>query len=186
MATIDYDGDGNDEILVATSEWWNGGGSGERLEVLKGVGAVGPYNVGFRYDATLDADEDGRPDLLQSNYFGTTCLGLADRPVNGVPILLHSLPNGQFSISDEVARRWAITRCPATPVAQDPSDEACATNLSCQLIWGRSPRATLKALPNVRACAGTCIDADNAKQIVSPALPFNALNTNTPKPLVGK
>lgn len=185
-AIIDYDGDGKDELLFSTRSWWNGGGNEDKLEVLRADKAVTAFPLPFRYDATVDADEDGRPDLIQSDYFGTSCLGLADRPVNGTSVLWHSLPNGAFSASDEVARRWAISECPAmpTPMGDDSSDTSCASVLSCQRIWGRSAQTILKGLPKLSVCSNTCVDAEKAKDIVSTPLPYKALNVDTPAPLI--
>jgi hypothetical protein len=130
-------------------------------------------------------DGDGRPDLLFGGYFHTiTTQTYVIFETYGVPLLLHSLPDGRFSMSDDIARRWAISSCPSPT----PAGMSCLQSLSCMRLWGRSP----KAMQAWEATATACRDA-NAELLpgVPPAaetfakapLPFRPLNESPPRPL---
>jgi hypothetical protein len=181
LTQFDFDGDGRDELVVQTHEWGNGGGSKDDAELLRAVGtSVGDYPVGFHFTDVLDADGDGRPDLVDGDYFlhdDSEC-GLYTRQIRGVPLLLHSLADGTFSMSDEVARRWAVTQCPAPPAATGRLDAAAA---SCARLWGRSAADIGKSQGTPPPCAGS--DPASIEGLVSRAPPFASLALDTPTPL---
>jgi hypothetical protein len=176
--TFDYDGDGHDELIVGFGDWENGGGGNETVTVVRAAGsAVGAYDVGFRYDGVADVDGDGRPDLLQGDFFTTTRNGLMPHYVAGPPLLIHSLPNGKFSMSDDAARRWAVTECPkATPAPAD-----CATRAGCMVLWGRPKVEIAKWLDESEECAEN--KRFGGGDIAKGELPFRPLNIDTPKAL---
>ncbi len=186
---FDYNGDGSDELIFASSSWANGGGGDDTFEVLRGDGAtIAKYPVGFPYDGAIDADGDGRPDLLDGSYFAASCdEGLAPRDVTGVPLLVHSLADGTFSMSDEVARQWGVTRCPTMPTTAE--EGLCPFTASCQRLWGRTPDAIKTWASTQPACSapGTlCASADKVREVVDHPLPFESLSLHTPRPFAKK
>jgi hypothetical protein len=181
---FDYDNDGQDELIVSSEQWENGGGGdGPSVIVWR---ARGDKIEGYptpKATSVTDADGDGRPDLVNAAFFAAECDGgLAPRMELGAPMLLHALPNGTFSASDEVARRWAVTECPTMPTVK-PLDTVSAT---CQLLWGRSRDAILKdAAPVTPGGANFCDDQPNPSRmtaLIAPAVPFKTLNVDTPLP----
>jgi hypothetical protein len=184
-SVFDYDNDGRDEIILSESRWANGGGGdGPSLLVLTAKGdKIAAYPPAHDATAVMDVDGDGRPDLIDGAFFEGECDGGLDRrKERGVPLLYHSLPNGTFSASDEIARRWAVTKCPTMPNAT-PLDAVSAT---CQRLWGRSPDAILKdasslPLPHYDLC-NEPPDALRVAPLLKAAIPFKTLNIDTPVP----
>jgi hypothetical protein len=170
---VDYDGDGRDELVLADRKWSNGGGGEEDAEVLRATtSAIEPYPVGFEFDGVVDPDHDGRPDLVRLRYFHAQepCMGLFPTYHDGVPLLVHSLANGKFSMSDDAARSWAKKQCPTpTPSTSDESDEWRAA--SCRRIWGESVAAITKGASTVDQCGKT--ELETMRTFLQPPLPFS-------------
>jgi hypothetical protein len=138
---LDFDGDGNDEIVLEN------GGYEPSVDVLQATRTgVGPYPIGFGVDGLTDADSAGRPSFISQAFFRTEepCVGLRPVPRYGVPLLVHALPDGTFSMSDAVARTWALKQCP-TPRG-DPS---------CARLWGVSVAEIAKAASSADVCGTT-------------------------------
>jgi hypothetical protein len=127
FSQIDLDGDGRDELVIVNKAFYNGGGGDASVDVLQSTGgaALRPYPVGFPFDDVTDADGDGRPDLVNTAYFhvANPCMGLYETYRSGVPLLVHSLPDGKFTMSDDVSRKWARSKCPSLPAAAELPDE---------------------------------------------------------------
>ena len=172
---IDYDGDGRDELVLADRQWANGGGGEDNAEVLRATpSAIEPYPVGFDFDGVVDADHDGRPDLLRARYFDAPepCMGLFQTYRYGIPLLVHSLANGKFTMSDDAARRWAKQQCPTpSPPTSDETDEWRAA--SCRRVWGESVASITKGLSTDDQCGGN--ELDTMRTLLKPALPFKPL-----------
>jgi hypothetical protein len=179
---FDYDGDGRDEILVRSSDWFNGARSEGKMEVLRASPrGIEPYPVGFRYTDAVDADGDGRPDLLDADYYHAVApCGLDGVDLDGPPLLLHALADGKFSMSDEVARRWAVTQCPNAPAPpfRTPMDAACGR------LWGKSIADVSNPALVVDVCSAP--DPGTVSTLVSPSPPFTTLDTATPHPFAPK
>lgn len=174
---VDYDGDGRDELVLGDQKWSNGGGGETNAEVLRAMPwAIEPYPVGFEFDGVVDADHDGRPDLVRERYFEAPepCMGLFQTYHYGVPLLVHSLANGKFSMSDDTARKWAKQKCPTpSPPQSDEMDEW--TVASCRRIWGEPVASITKGLSTAdpSQCGGT--ELDTMRTFLTPALPFKPL-----------
>jgi len=172
---LDYDSDGRDELVVTDHEWANGGGGEKNAEVLRAMPwAIEPYPVGFDFDGVTDADHDGRPDLIRARYFRAPepCMGLYETYHDGVPLLVHSLANGKFTMSDDTSRQWAKKQCPTpTPPTTDENDMWRVA--SCRRIWGESVASITKGLSKTEQCGGT--ELDTMKTFLQPALPFKPL-----------
>ena len=178
----DYDADGRDELLVATSEWQNGGGGSKDMEVLRaGPRGIEPYPVGHHYTNAIDADGDGRPDLLDEDFFHAVApCGLDGIDLYGPSLLLHARADGTFSVSDEVARQWAITQCPRAPAGPFSTPMAA----TCGRLWGKSVAEVSDPALVVDVCSVP--DPATVSKLVSPAAPFTTLNQATPRPLPTK
>ena len=175
-AHIDYDGDGRDELVLEDHEWSNGGGGESNAEVLRATpSAIEPYPVGFEFDGVVDADHDGRPDLVRARYFEApvACMGLFPTFHYGVPLLVHSLPNGTFSMSDEAARKWAKQKCPTPSPPQSDDGEEPYRAASCRRIWGESVASITKGLSTTEECDST--DLATMQTFLKPAVPFKPL-----------
>jgi len=185
---FDYDGDGKDELILAHDQWENGAGTTSSVELLRGDGpreTVVPYDVGFTFDGVQDADRDGRPDLLQATFQDPTGCGMSGHTYYGAPLLVHSLRGGTFSMSDDVARRWAVSVCPtALPAAN--ATTSCDFAASCQRLWGRSKEevnAWALAAPVCKEVVGCHDGGTAAATFAAVPLPFAPLNVSTPAPL---
>jgi hypothetical protein len=177
--TFDYDGDGQDELIVGSSEWQNGGGTDDSVVVLRAAGQkVVPYEVGFAFNGVADVDGDGRPDLLQGDFFRTGVCALGSRYEAGPPLLVHSLPNGKFSASDDTARRWAATTCPKTS-----KQGGCAWRAGCMVVWGRPQTEIAQWMRESQACSEAMACGGGSTDVGKGELPFRPLNVDTPQPL---
>jgi hypothetical protein len=129
----DFDGDGVDEVVVQVTS--SGAASGLPVVSAKAYtlhdGAVSAWDpvAGRTVIAWLDADRDGRPDLVLST--GSSVVELA-----------HSLPGGRFSTDDDVARAFLHGVCahpphsvlPAgAPVVPAPSGQASPDEIAAAL-----------------------------------------------------
>jgi hypothetical protein len=182
-AVYDFDGDGRSEIVTTETEWSNGGGTAVRVEAWRGGPKVEPYPIGFPVTGTLDADGDGRPDFVDEGYFETTppCFGLYPVARHGVPLLVHALPNGTFTMGDETSRRWARTQCPSSPTA----GAAEPTVAACMRLWGKPPDAIVRGLdPKPDFCGEPkSSERDVTAALITRAPPFATLDQATPAPL---
>jgi hypothetical protein len=144
-AVFDYDGDGTRELVLVhgQSEHTGTGDYAATVWTLKN-GKVVPYakDPGGAVGA-LDVDCDGRPDLVQVDPFDgvINCTSMNHMSVVGLRLAAHSLPDGSFSSSDEVAKLYARSECPARPVldgslVEDEGDLLHAVR--CARLWGVS------------------------------------------------
>jgi hypothetical protein len=179
---FDYDGDGQDELILATHTWVNGEGTTSQVEVLRAHGReVGPYPVGFAYDGVADADGDDRPDLIFARQFVTgsfECRGPGMHQEFGVPLLVHSLPDGTFSMSDATARRWAFAECPSKNAR-----EGCLSRASCLRLWGEDAAAIDGWAEKEPSCKSPCQDWHVGTAIAAQALPLATLDHDPLPPL---
>jgi hypothetical protein len=126
-----------------------------------------------------DADGDGRPDFVNDAYFGTAepCTKSGGHGIYGAPLLVHSLPDGTFTMSDDLSRRWARRECPKAP------DAGGEIEPSCQRLWGRSVEEILRVAPTQKGPCGWT--SDMLKEFLHRAPPFPPLRAGGPEPLPG-
>ncbi len=183
---FDFDGDHRAEaVLEQAAVDLDGCPEPAALRVLQAAPqGIRDYPVGAHFTDVLDADGDGRPDLVDETFYlshdriGGMC---GATPVRGAPILLHSLRDGTFSRTDGVARAFARAQCPSKPKL--PHDD-----VPCARIWGESEASVRKDVEAAFPKPAGSFDADPrgmALEFAPVAPPFAPLSTDTPAPLAG-
>ncbi len=145
QALFDYDGDGVPEFLHG--KLLTEPGSGGTAVIY---GELWSYRAGkvVRYPGApagirlaRDLDGDGRPDLLFSPFRGKLSFTLCDRVFeanssnDAALFAAHSLPDGTFSSTDQVAIAHAKTWCPEPPDLAATGDSAYL-RIRCARAWG--------------------------------------------------
>jgi len=142
---FDYDGDGTPEIAMwehrSSIEYARSTGS---LWTVRD-GAVVPYHRAgsINIEDVEDVDGDGRPDLLTIRPYNPDpapkCEGIDRKPSPIVPFLAHSIADGSFSMTDDVATKFAMDQCPSQPsdlkMGAVAGDEPLRT-IRCARLWG--------------------------------------------------
>jgi hypothetical protein len=149
QALFDYDGDGVPEFLHGRRLTDPGGGGvtvidGE-LWSYRGGRVVRYPGVPTGIRLARDLDGDGRPDLLFTPFRGKLSYGMCyqvfDASSQEVDALFaaHSLPDGTFSSTDQVAIDHAKTWCPEPPDLAATGD-AAYQGIPCARAWGIEAR----------------------------------------------
>jgi hypothetical protein len=156
---FDYDGDGVNELILLSHVGDHSGGGGSTIGKLWTYhGKIEEIKVPFPVVAVVDADNDGRPDLLANGpYSGSlvelpTCgTSFADASTQGPFLLMHSLPGSTFSVDDMAAQNFARSSCSDYgDISQLDSDTVCNCQalriIRCERLRGVSAEALLKAI----------------------------------------
>jgi len=150
-AVHDYDRDGVPELVLLRRASVSEGADRPNGEVLTlRDGAVVPYApaAGIEPDEARDVDGDGRPDLVTRTPYRASG---DDSPsdftylMEGPALVAHSLADGTFSRSDEVAARFAREQCPT----RDPTAggaEVSTTSVVCARLWGVPAAAVARVI----------------------------------------
>jgi hypothetical protein len=152
---FDFDGDGEDELIVIGHDQTKDGPRDPMPYIVQFKnGAVQLYAAAkdlpiFRVE---DVDRDGRPDFISYGPYRARiparCNG-APAQVVGPAMLVHSLPDGTFSMTDERAIAFAKQHCekPGFSVARDDEkrvdDDQTFVNIACARLWGMSEAQAL-------------------------------------------
>jgi hypothetical protein len=150
QSSFDFDGDGEDELIVIGHDQTKDGPRDPMAYIVEFKnGTVQPYPPAkdlpiFRVE---DVDRDGRPDFVSYGPYRARiparCNG-APAQVVGPAMLVHSLPNGTFSMTDDRAIAFAKQHCekPGFTVARDDErhvdDDQTFVNIACARLWGMS------------------------------------------------
>ena len=150
QSAFDFDGDGEDEFIAIAHDQTKDGPRDPLAYIVEFKnGSAEPYPPAkdlpiFRVE---DVDRDGRPDFVSYGPYRARvparCNG-APSQVVGPPLLVHSLPNGTFSMTDEKAIAFAKQHCekPGFSVARDDEkhvdDDQTFVNVACARLWGMS------------------------------------------------
>jgi hypothetical protein len=147
---FDYDGDGEEELVLIGHDQTHEGPrdpEGTIVTFKGGACAVYPPLKDVVFWRVEDNDKDGRLDLVTYGSYrsriGARCNG-ATSVAQGPALLVHSLPDGSFSMSDASAVAFAKATCekPGFAVSRDEEkrvdDEQTFVNLACARLWGMS------------------------------------------------
>jgi hypothetical protein len=152
---FDLDGDGEDELLLPFDP--------STILTFKD-GKVTPYAAaaGRSFVGLVDADRDGRPDLLLNNPYASDAAFVSCGKRYGHPVLnfhvetsliAHALPDGTFTADDDLTRRVAKTLCPEKPakVVVKGGDGKLhngwiRNNIVCARLWGATADAVIAEL----------------------------------------
>ena len=158
QSLFDFDGDGEDEYVVVGHDQTKPG----PLDVMAYIvqvkdGAARPYPPAkdlpmFRVE---DVDRDGRPDFISYGPYRARvparCNG-DPQPIVGPAMLVHSLPDGSFSMTDDKAMAFVKQHCdkPGFSVARDDEkhvdDDQTFVNIACARLWGMSETQAVQAV----------------------------------------
>ena len=137
----DYDGDGVSEIGLMTSHHYGGEDRTEKATMYswKNGDAIEYKAVPWSFDAMRDVDGDGRPDLLLKGPFVADAPCTYDGELRFAPMqIAHSLPNGEFSLDDNIAKEVVRLQCgPAATELVATNGEGASRNVDERLTMLR-------------------------------------------------
>jgi hypothetical protein len=132
-SVFDFNGDGEDEVILTGSRWEHEGPSVPygRIWTFKakkdgmspasperGRSQIEPYTAAPEFASTSDIDDDDRPDLLTNGLYmaigEAACSGFG-KEIAGPLLAAHSHSDGSFAMNDEAAIAFAKKRCPSRP-----------------------------------------------------------------------
>ncbi|MEZ4337085.1 MAG: hypothetical protein R3B82_10690 [Sandaracinaceae bacterium] len=147
---FDFDGDGRWEAELEAATTWGamGGFTRERTLFTATQTEVRPAPLpeDARIDLWVDADRDGRPDVLSAEPFRTAECQEIDSGWGAPYLLVHAGPGLAFSNDDETARAWGRRVCPCRPtrlLAEPRHDhdgplysQRTLLRIACARLWG--------------------------------------------------
>ncbi|HSC87428.1 MAG TPA: hypothetical protein VLC09_09175 [Polyangiaceae bacterium] len=169
--TFDWDGDGSEELFLFVDTWnMRRYASGGRIWTYRdGVLKLYPPTRNTLVTRLKDIDQDGRPDLILSIgsnwYLSEARMGSVTR--DALELIAHSLPDGTFSVKDDVAVAFARQACAAaTPTAE----LSTLRDVLCARIRGQSEDTVTQRLE--RTCskdpeAGECDDLEDLHSAIA-------------------
>ena len=183
IATFDYDGDGEPELLVSTfqREYEGAALSAAVVATFSHDAVTELAGLPKAYEGFDDVDHDGRPDVLWFPYGYLRAGALGDVREAGPSFVAHALAGGAFSLDDAVARAHVEAQCPRANA--DAGDAAHAE--LCALLRGATrdqARAVLE-----KECKRPDIDAGDTPDGARPGVCFDfderAAALDVPPPL---
>jgi hypothetical protein len=169
---FDYDHDGTDEVIVKHVADGVGYARSEGSLWTVREGVIVPYERAKSIDIldVVDLDGDGRPDLLTLGPYhpdpAPACEGIDANPRPIVPLVAHSLPDGGFSMTDEVAVKFAAKECSSAPAKIEVSwsgGEEPLRAIRCARLWGASETQVTAAVH--RTCSHEATDCAPRKSV---------------------
>lgn len=159
----DFDGDGDEEFIAIGHDQTKDGPRDPLayiVQIKNGSAQLYPPANGLPIFRVEDFDRDGRPDFVSYGPYRSRvparCNNAQAAQVVGPPLLIHSLPNGTFSMTDDKALAFAKQQCekPGFTVARDDQkkvdDDQTFVNIACARLWGMSESQAVQAV--ARSC----------------------------------
>lgn len=118
QGVYDYDGDGVSEIGLTTEHRYGDEDRTEQTTLYswKDGDAIEYKAAPWSFEAMRDVDNDGRPDLLLKGPFVAEVGCSYDGEIHFAPMqIAHSLPNGEFSFHDDIAKEVVRLQCGPPP-----------------------------------------------------------------------
>ncbi len=155
---FDFDGDGEEEFIVIGHDQTKDGPRDPMAYIVQ-FASGNPQLYAPAKDLPIfrveDVDRDGRPDFISYGPYRARmparCNG-APAQVVGPALLVHSLANGSFSMTDDRSVAFAKEHCekPGFSVARDDEkrvdDEQTFVNIACARLWGMSEAQAVSAV----------------------------------------
>jgi len=161
--TYDFDGDGEDEFVAIGHDQTKDGPRDPMAYIVQmknGAAQMYAPAAGLPIFRVEDVDRDGRPDFVSYGPYRSRiparCNNTQAAQVVGPPLLIHALPNGTFSMTDDKAIAFAKQQCekPGFTVARDDQkkvdDDQTFVNIACARLWGMSESQAVAAVQ--RSC----------------------------------
>ncbi len=158
QSAYDFDGDGEDELIAIAHDQTKDGPRDPLayiVELKNGNAQMYAPAKDLPIFRVEDVDRDGRPDFVSYGPYRARvparCNG-APSQVVGPALLVHSLPNGMFSMTDDKALAFAKEHCekPGFTVARDDEkhvdDDQTFVNIACARLWGMSEAQAVQAV----------------------------------------
>jgi hypothetical protein len=183
QSVFDFDGDGEDEFMLIGHDQTKDGPLDPMAYIVQfkdGAARQYPPANNLPMFRAEDVDRDGRPDFVSYGPYRARvparCNGEPAQVV-GPAMLVHSLPDGTFSMTDDKAIAFAKQHCekPGFAIARDDEkrvdDDQTFMNIACARLWGMSEAQAVAAVASscnaIRGEAG-CREA-SLKACVYPA-----------------
>jgi hypothetical protein len=174
-SVFDFDGDGEPEFLVTIWKW-----IGPNRGIFRGRiwtyrrGVVRLYGPSQHLNVTdrKDIDGDGRDDIEVFVGGGSFVSRSESRwlVTESLALFAHTLPNGKFSFTDDVAIDAAKKAC-----KKPGSIIASQVEVLCARVWGMSADAIERAVQRgcQKAAPGTeCEDLDTMRALITDPVPI--------------
>lgn len=170
---VDYDGDGEIEVLRAREGHEHEGGPvGEVSMLTFAKGAIVDYAPAsaFHIESVEDADADGLPDLVTRGPYGAVeshdAFGNA-WPAGPALFLAHARSDGTFTLGDAASVAYTRRNCPSRPALAFQQEDLQFTNgaqstIVCARLWGAPERDV------VRAWDAACAQPPDAEPFAMP------------------
>lgn len=190
---FDFDGDGVTELMLVSETVGAQGVSASTSSLWTRKGdAIVPYGraPAFSFSGIEDVDDDGRPDLLSRLDYDEIARPRCGNGFVVAPIFVfHSLPNGDFTAKDTVAKEHFERQCSKDPLdvqlrnADSSSDFANA--IVCARVHGATAEVVKRALEkhctsfSVEEC-NDAKDDDGGRRVACPKWTLELAKKNVP------
>ena len=162
QTAFDFDGDGEDEFVAIGHDQTKDGPRDPMAYIVQAkndAAQIYPPAKDLPIFRVEDVDRDGRLDFVSYGPYRALaparCNG-APALFNGPPMLIHSLADGTFSMTDDKCVAFAKQQCdkPGFTVARDDQkrvdDEQTFVNIACARLWGMPEAQAVAAV--ARSC----------------------------------
>lgn len=191
---FDFDGDGISELMLVRETVGAQGVSGSYSTIwTRKPDAIVPYarTPVHLFARIEDVDDDGRPDLLTRLDYDTIAYPPCGTGFVVAPMfVIHSLPNGDFSTKDAVAKEHFDKQCSKDPLDKQlqmaDSSGDLANAIVCARVHGTAAEVVKRALEkhcasfSENAC-NDAMDEDAGRRVACPKWTLDLAKKPVPK-----